>query len=258
MAITFTTSAECDLTEILAWLKREHKRKRPSFWVNRESIERAHRERRLVVLRENNKAVAFHTHAGLLQPDSIFVVHPELRGRGYGKILARHCIREAHSNDTCFLRIKCFPQTSIPFWETMGFKLLPDRNSPGSSAWDGYTYPYAHMTLPKEFDLPAGCHDVSVLIQFYSDGEQGASDAQPLSEHRPRACYLKDGRIALERRVIGFYPSEMLDLVVKIDVESNTLCFKRARYAVNFGVRQSDAAFYLDVITPEPPADAFL
>ena len=199
------------------------------------------------MLREGNKAVAFQL--GRLLSPGILVVRPGLRGRGYGQMLVEFCIREAQTNDVCFLHIQCTPETSVPFWEKMGFTLLPTQASPGSSGWHGYTYPHAYMILPKVFDFPAACSEVSVLIQFSA---QCAPDAQRVLEHRPRAYRRSDGKIALENRVIGFHPAAPIDLVVKITVEGDTIYFDRAKYAERYGVQNRQPVFCLDVITPEP------
>jgi GNAT superfamily N-acetyltransferase len=243
--MTITVSTDDDLAVILHWLKAEYDRENTGngFWCNRNILQKDHAAGELLVLREAGEVVAFQT--GRLLTPGILEVRPDLRGRGYGKLLADYCIAEARSKNICFLHIECNPLTSIPFWQKTGFTLFPENHNRY-----GYQYPQAYMLLQRRFELPAPCSEAMVLIQFYPDGAQHRSEDAALSEFHPRACRQTDGAILLEDRVIGFHPSHANDIVVKITVDGNAIFFDRAKYGENHGVQQRSPAFYIDVITP--------
>jgi len=243
--MTITVSTDDDLAAILDWLKAEYDRENTGsgFWCNRNILQEDHAAGELLVLREAGEAVAFQT--GRLLTPGILEVRPDLRKRGYGKLLADYCIAEARSKDICFLHIECNPQTSIPFWQKMGFTLFSDHHNRY-----GYQYPQAYMLLQKKFELTASCSETTVLIQFYADGAQHRPEEPAFSEFRPRACRQVDGKILLEDRVIGFNPDHAIDLVAKVTVDGSVIFFDRAKYGADHGVQQRSPVFYIDVITP--------
>jgi GNAT superfamily N-acetyltransferase len=238
-------STENDLPVIHDWLKREYDQEGEGFYVNFNLIADAHQEGRLIVLRKDGEAVACQWGA-LIQP-GILVVRPDQRGHGYGRALVEYRIQQALLDDeVCVLRIECNPPSSIPFWEQMGFKLVPDNEMVRLSGG------YACRILNRQFELPADRPSVPVQIGFYPERAKSDAAVPALSEHRPQAVQLPDGSIMLAERVVGFLPKGNIldDLVVKIQVAGEVLYSGKAKYADEWGVESDgEGAFYLYYIT---------
>lgn len=238
------TGTQADLDEVLRWLKDEYDETGSSFWVNRGAITQSLEYDSFFVIREGGDAVAFQM--GRYSP-SIVAVQPDRRGRGYGRAFAEWTIEDARTNGVCVLAIECQPPTSIPFWKRMGFQMVKETEA---TEWVGGD---ARLVINKEFDLPKG-PKVDVMIEFYPDGAQhtGSNEAA-LSEHRPRAVRSEDGQILLAYRVMGLHEGrDTNDIVIKIAIDGEVLCFDRAKYVSHFGVQRDrhSGTYYVDAIDP--------
>jgi GNAT superfamily N-acetyltransferase len=171
--ITIDKSSERDLRAILYRLKREYEQNGcgEGFYHNRHRIRQAHRQAELYVVRENAKCVGFQFKSS--DGFGIIDIHPAMRGKGYGSILATLWVKRAAENGEAYVAVECATPEAGPFWQAMGFTLV-----------DVNCRPYAYRLLPKRFKLNPDSELVDVEITFYkatNDGEQ----AQPLFTHRP-------------------------------------------------------------------------
>jgi hypothetical protein len=246
MTITIEHSLGTDLDTILCWLKKEYDADDDGkgFWNNRNRIQEAHRKKRLYVLRENDKCVAFHFKSDIM---GVLEVHPDKRGNGYGHMLAERWIASERKKDAVYVAVECAPETSLPFWQTMGFTVT-----------DTEQRLYAHRVLNKRFTLDDGAELVDVKIAFYPPGAEHVKKIRPLSKHRPEA--VRDGNnIKLAERVICLQPFDD-GLVVKIQVDSKTLYFGKVRHpqAQALGIQRYKkdyfTAYYCDYLIPSGSA----
>jgi len=116
-----------DLAEIRDWLKREYDESfGDGFWCNIGIIEDAQKDGALTVLASlpDDLPVAFCVS----DPSNIhiFEVKPDSRRQGFGRKLAEHIIAEARYSGSMGMIGQCRPETSVPFWEMIGFIKLKD------------------------------------------------------------------------------------------------------------------------------------
>lgn len=240
--IEIAPSNEKDLKTILAWLEAEEEDTGNGFWCNRGIVEDSHAEGGLILLREDDVAVAFQLGA-LVRP-GIMEVRPDCRGRGYGRMLAERRLEEAREKDWCLLHIECTPSSSRPFWERMGFTL------------DALPGKHAYMVLAKTVELPAGLPRVKVRISFFP--ERMLYDKvrpAPLSVWEREAVRLVDGPIELGQKVVGFQRYGAIgDLVAEIVVDGKQVFFDKAKRgrAYHLGLERQSVtyAWYIDCIDP--------
>jgi len=239
-------ATDIDLDYIKEWLRAEHAKFGKGFWVNWSIIERTHYEGDLIVLREQSNAVAFHTEGETLNRNSVLAVHPEKRGQGLGTTLASYIISKARNADEVVLEIECAPDTSKPFWNSLGFQLMPDD-------FFGYGSDFAYLPLEKTLMLPTDGTSVSVTVRYFDD-----HSPRLLQQYQLQGRRLNDGTIALERRVIGFSKPTSSDVGVEIDIDGQPFLRRnRAKYLEAFGFVRTDNAFYLDSIKPVGPGSRF-
>jgi len=114
-----------DLSFIESWLIEEKKKSSndfKGFYCNWKVIKSSYEENNLFVLLLNTKAI------GILSLDNfnpnILEIHPDYRGKGYGKRLAEWAVTNAFNNNVNILEIECEPQSSRFFWEKLGFQIF--------------------------------------------------------------------------------------------------------------------------------------
>jgi GNAT superfamily N-acetyltransferase len=238
-------STDDDFKAIADWLRDEDKQGAPgSFYCNLEIIEASHREGKLLVYVDGTTGlpVAFQL-GGLIGPGILEVRH-DMRGRGIGRKLVEHCIEKARARNECILKIECTPPTSIPFWNKMGFKLFDPKAQRR----------LAYRIVEKRHQLPAGGVPADVVIRFFQLGQRHQKGARPCKLSRPAAVRTGDGLVHLDHQVqfcTELYPN-IVDAVVRIDVDGETLCFEKAKYdlAKRLGVQRCPHGFFIDHIDP--------
>src|SRR5581483_6031163 len=185
---------------------------------------RAHHEHRLLVYGDGpgtGLAVAYQW-GGLLAPGILEVRH-DMRGKGIGRQLVGHRVAQARRKDEGLLYIQCKPASSIPFWQAMGFTVLPASKDQRN---------YAYRVLDKKLDLPHGGRAVDVTIRAYPEEIKWNHTAKPLTAASPAAMAYRDGTICLADRAYIFsrmYP-EARDVIVEIRVNDRVLYRDKARY----------------------------
>lgn len=242
---TIRQSTRRDLEIVTAWLREQERQGiSDTFCCNLEVIEIGHSKGRLVVYVDGrtDSPVAFQL-GGLIYPGILEVRH-DMRGRGIGRKLVEHCIQRARERNECILNIECTPSTSVPFWKKMGFRLLDPKAA----------RPLAYRIVDKRHQLPVNGVPAKVTIRFFRLEQMHTKGAKPCKLSRPGAVRTPDGMIHLDQQVL-FYPAlypNIIDAVVRIEVDGNTLCFEKAKYplARRLGVQQCAHGFFIDRIDP--------
>jgi GNAT superfamily N-acetyltransferase len=201
---------------------------------------------RVDVLTVAGAAVAFLSERDILE------VTPELRGLGYGRLLAQFMVDLAYAQGASVIEIGIAPPTAEPFWKSMGF--TTDRNRVGSG---GGIYAY-HM-LDRTFDLSDG-ERVPFSVDFFTQQERHADDPKPFLCFSGAGERLADGSLQLPERVTCFDPAQPqhIDYFVRIGINGQTIYFDKVKYPESkaLGVeRDPGYTYFVDRITsPEPAA----
>ncbi len=237
------SSTNHDLEVIAAWLREEKLRGvHGNFYCNFNSLENSHARGELLVYVDGatDSPVAFQL-GGLIHPGILAVKH-DMRGRGIGRRLVEHCVERARAMNECILNIECTPPTSIPFWKRMGFKMLDPKAE----------HRLAYRFVEKRHELPTGGIPANVVIRFFQLEQMNKKGARPCKLSRPTATRTPDGIVHLDHQVLfypGLYPN-IIDAVVKIEVDGKLLCFEKAKYTLarGLGVQQCAHGFFIDRI----------
>lgn len=239
-----------DLDCILSWLKREYDEDDGSgFWDNRNVIsDELEKPDHLWVVRRKREAVAFH--AGEYGA-YILSVRKDYRKRGLGTALVIASIERAKRDNVNVLSVQCEPKKSLAFWKRMGFKEYRDSHQSNQLR--------ARFLLTRTFDLPSNLSPVEVKIGFYPEKALYEQGVRLLHEYPVTGALDRDSSIPLKRRVVGL-PSdepEGRNLVVKIEVNGVRRCFRKAKYARDYGVLKSemDETYYIDRVKPTESDD---
>lgn len=229
-----------------AWEKGDYSVEIPQrgFRCNWDETKRRWREDEapIDVLLVDGQAVGF-------QGQGLFEIRPDLRRKGYGRILAEHMIASKLEVGSSVIEIGIAPRTAEPFWESMGFTLVPGKSHYGSGA-------YAYMMLPRTIELGAG-ERVPYRISFYSSEERYRDPPKAYADFEGSAERRADGSLQLPERAICFDPEEKRpsDAFVRIEVDGEELHFEKAKYDSSeaLGVkRDRDGRYYLDRIEADP------
>lgn len=245
-------STRSDLDAIHAWLVEEEAQDvHGNFLCNWSVIQSCHCDGKLLVYVDGSSGlpVAFQL-GGLIRP-GILQVRSAYRGKGIGRKMVERCIALALKRNESLLYIQCKPSSSIPFWQHMGFTLIPS---------DGWNH-YAYQVLDKPLDLPADGEPVSVVISFYPHRRKWEPETAPYSSHSPQARHTADGTIHLAQR-IQFHEESIRrelnnDLVVEVTVAGQRRYLDKAKYqeAERIGVQRCSNGFYIDAIFEAEPTE---
>ena len=230
-------SSDADLAEVLRWSKQDDADGETSFYCNRNVISECHDEGELYVLADSatDLPIAFLAN-GRYEP-YILSVKADRRGERHGYALAQFMIDLWRATDASVIEFECAPETSIPFWQHLGFRM--------------YRADRAYMLLPKMHELPSGAPRVEVNITFYPEQEKSREGASPLMAATPRAARTGTDVISLAERVFVFedlIPGNHLDVVVAIEVDGREVWRDKAKYpgARALGVRRDGHGWFID------------
>lgn len=234
---TIRKSSDADLAEVLRWSKQDEDNEEISFYCNRSVVSSCHDEGELYVLIDpaTNLPIAFLAN-GRYQP-YILSVKADRRGEQHGYALAQFMIDLWRATDASVIKFECAPETSIPFWQHMGFQMYrPDR---------------AYMLLPKVYELPLGAPGAEVKISFYPEQVKYGEGVAPLMTATPRAARTDTGVISLAERVFVFenlIPGNHKDIVVVIEVDGREVYRDKAKYpqANALGVCRDGHGWFID------------
>jgi len=149
--------------------------------------------------------------AGFIWATDILEVRPDLRGKGYGRVLAEFMMERVRERGDCVVEIEVAPESALPFWRAMGFTPDPDRKGPG----DGI---YTYKRLIRTTTLGAGPR-VPFKVAFYPRQRDWDETVAPFAVFDGLGEQLDDGSIRLPERAYGFDPGTETspDFVVRIE-----------------------------------------
>jgi GNAT superfamily N-acetyltransferase len=162
--------------------------------------------------------------AGFLAGTDILEIKPDLRGNGYGRLLAEYMVERARSEGRSVVHITVAPSSAEPFWRRMGFTLVENRNTYGNGT-------FAYKVLPKTFELGDGAR-VDYAISFFTQKDRYSENPKPFARFAGAGERLSDGRIQLPERAFCFNPvdDQHVDYFVKIELEGRVVHFDKAKY----------------------------
>jgi len=233
--VNVTSSTDDDLGYIIQWLKEQFDDVEGiGFWGNRNLIRRSHEEDRdMWVVREGGNAIAFQI--GKYSPD-ITCVKDTHQGNGYGTALFKAGLERAYSDGVVRLSGDCMPETSLPFWQKMGFR----QTAPSGGIGRGIP---VEMWLPKSLTLPEGEEALSVEVELFVVPERAlyGKAVEPLAKAKPQARLLKgQTRVYLaERFHIPDREEASGDPALRVLVNGEQIYFDKAKYpeAAQLGVQ---------------------
>jgi hypothetical protein len=135
---------------------------------------------------------------------------------------------------------ECAPETSVPFWEKLGFKANRNRRGPGGGI-------YAHKILERRFPLSDGAR-LPFEVGFYPPARDYIPDTQPFRTYAGEALLRENGSLQLPERAVCFTAEEphLNDCVVRI-VANAILLFEdkvKRPEAKSFGISQDAGYIY--------------
>lgn len=189
------------------------------FRCNWDSVKRGWREgrSRLDVLSLDGETIGF------LDGTDILEVRPDLRGKGYGRLLAQFMVGLAREEGRSIVEIEITPTSAEPFWRRMGFTLVPGRTGSGGGV-------YAYLPLSRTYALGNGKR-VAYEIAFYTERGRYADEPTPFSRCEGSGERLADGSIQLPERVVCFEPEngQPGDYFVRVVVDGIEVHFDKCK-----------------------------
>lgn len=184
---------------------------------------------------------------GFLNGTDILEIRPDLRGKGYGRILADFMIQAAWDEGRSVVEIEVAPASAEPFWQRMGFTLVEDRQGYGGGT-------FAYKILPRAFELGDGVR-AEYTVAFFTQKARYSQDPKPFIEYTGEGVRLADGHIQLPERAYCFNPTDdqHVDYFVKIEVDGDVVHFDKAKREESelCGVlRDAGGDFYIERINP--------
>ena len=232
--LSFRLATDHDAATIYSWLL-EHDRREVhgSFLCNWNLTQRVHDEHQLFVATLEGEPVAY-----IWGDFGILEVREDLRKKGVGKQLVEYAMQSAISSDRIAVSIECKPESSIPFWEKMGFEFHNENE--------------ASFVFEKYLDIPADGSPVNVEIMFYPEQAKWTPETSPIKSFSPTAVLDNQGIIHLQNRVAAYVGGENYngDAMIKICVNGEPVYFDKAKCpgARAIGVTYNSGAFYIDKV----------
>lgn len=188
-----------------------------------------------------------HGEAAGFQGHGIFEIRPDLRRNGYGRILAQFMIARAFDDGWSVFEIGIAPPTAEPFWESMGFTLVPDRPDNGGGT-------FAFRIIPRTYELGRGVR-VPFVVEFFTADEKYSPEPRPFSSFSGLGERLADGRIQLPERAYCFDPLNEVSMndFVRIEIDGRELHFEKLKRDLSAAIgleRDGGYTYFVDRIRP--------
>ncbi|MBZ9908084.1 GNAT family N-acetyltransferase [Mesorhizobium sp. BR115XR7A] len=212
------------------------------FRCNWDSVKRGWRSEnaQVYVLLVDGRAVGF------LDGYDIMEIRPDLRGVGYGRILAEFMLGIAAQEGRSVVEIEIAPSTAEPFWKHMGFTTVPERLSNGTGI-------YAYKILPQVFSLSGGDR-APFSVEFFTEEEKYSATPKPFARFSGIGERLSGDQVQLPQRVYCFNPADSgyHDYFVRIEVGGCQVQFEKVKRASSraCGIeRDAGDIYFMDRIT---------
>lgn len=233
-SLSFRLATDHDVEKIYSWLLEHHRREvHGSFLCNWNLTQRVHDDHQLFVATLEDEPVAY-----IWGDFGILEVREDFRKKGFGKQLVEYAMQRAISSGRIAVSIECKPESSIPFWEKMGFEFHNENE--------------ASFVFEKSLDIPADGSPVNVKIMFFPEQAKWTPEASPIKSYSQTAVLDNQGTIHLQKRVAAYVVNENYngDAMIKICVDGEPVYFDKAKYseAKAIGVTYNSGAFYIDKV----------
>lgn len=233
-SLSFRLATDHDIETIYSWLlEHNHSEVHGSFLCNWDLTQDVHDKHQLFVATIEDEPVAY-----IWEDFGILEVREEFRKKGVGMQLVEYAMQRAINSGRIAVSIECKPESSIPFWEKMGFEFHNENE--------------ASFVFEKSLDIPADGSPVNVEIMFYPEQAKWAPETSPIKSFCPTAVLDNQGTIHLQNRVAAYVGSENYngDAMIKISVDGKPVYFDKAKYseARAIGVTYNSGAFYVDKV----------
>ena len=247
-----------DLSAVLQWLKEEEDAYNDGvsiergFYCNRNVVSDAQENNALFVALDGDHPIAFAALSSAMDEINILEVQPGRRREGAGRTLATHCIEHYRNagNGACVVTVECTPETSEPFWKSLGFKLFPPRFQTGGAL--------GIYEIEHRYENHPDWEPVEVVIRVFRERAlyERENVIPPIMEIRPNAARDGDGAIQLGKRIIfyrdllGFEPRE--DVAIELIINGESKFKEKAKYDISrdYGVQfcNRSGAHFLETI----------
>ncbi len=228
LRLSFRLATDLDIQRIYSWLIEQDFRKvNGSFLCNWDLTQLAHENNQLFVAAFVDEPVAY-----IWEDFGILEVREEFRRKGVGKQLVEYAMEYAISSGRYAVSIECKPESSIPFWEKMGFEFHNENK--------------ASFVFEKSYDIPVDGLPTNVDIMFYQEQVKWEPQTPPIKSFSPHAMLDNQGIIHLQYRVSANTDNE--DAVIRICVDGEVIYFDKAKYseASAIGVTYNSGTFYIE------------
>jgi len=203
------------------------------FLCNWNLTKEVHDEGGLIVAINKDEPIAY-----IWADFGIVEVREDYRGKGVGRSLVEHALDYARKSNAFCVSIECAPQTSIPFWKHMGFKLYKEK--------------YAYLILDKILTLPKKGEVIDVEISFYPECKKWKPETTALKVFSPLALKASNGIIYLADRVAIFADRSIWcsHPVLGIKISGNEVYLDKAQYqkARDIGVQYNNSSYAIEQI----------
>lgn len=137
--------------------------------------------------------------------------------------LAEFMISRAYDDGWSIFEIGIAPASAEPFWESMGFTLVPERPDRGGGT-------FAYKMLPRHFELGDGDR-VAYVVEFFTPDERYGNNPTPICTFSGVGERGEDGCIQLPERICCFDPKEdaSLNWFLRVEVEGVEVHFDKLK-----------------------------
>lgn len=233
---------QSDFSFVSKWLKEEFDKYGEGFWNNIAIIRSDFNQKQLFVYIHNKSAVGFIT--GPIVGPSILNVKKGYKRKGIGRKLFKYVLAEAKKNYVSVIEVECFPESSIKFWERMGFSI----EKKYGKIFGYKVLEYKNKTVKK--------NPVDVSIDTYSEDVYGDRNIKPLSSDNLTAFLQNDGKVVFQKRLFlkkgELFKERDKDLVLSIKINGKEIFFDKAKRpeAEKIGIEKSehDYGYYIDYL----------
>lgn len=129
MNIKIVEARKEHLAEVLDWLRVEEERFGEGFYCHRDVIASSFQDGEVYCALGEGEVAGFvvHNRKQIGSAIDLLEVRPDLRGRGFGKLLADDVTERLFAMGAEFIEVKCAPRSSEGFWRTRGFTLIASK-----------------------------------------------------------------------------------------------------------------------------------
>lgn len=166
------------LRQIEDWLIAERSETGEGFYCNWKIIASSYEQKELWCITSNNEAIGFAVwgKSDFAARLDIVEVRPDLRRRGFGKILIEKCFNYFRKLGLLVVDLECQPTTSEPIWRRLGFRDFPKCKAKFSQNYDHSVNLYRPLVTPLEANSQSAAIEV---LELWDRDPWEAGDSEP-------------------------------------------------------------------------------